>query len=474
MLLTKVFWRNRQNEIQAPAVEAHRRLAAGPSTMPETGSMQTCRYCHNIHRVGFVGTRFAGTDGVSLEAEKWADVFEQEGFRCYYFGGELDRPPESSHLVAEAHFAHPAIREIYRKCFGVSRRSIHTTEKIYQYKQLLKKELYNFIEKFNVELLVSENALTIPLNLPLGVALTQVISETTIPTIAHHHDFFWERKHFMVNAVWEYLNMAFPPHLPTIDHVVINSSADNQLSLRTGISSEIIPNVMDFENPPPPPDDYAADVRQALAIADDELLILQPTRVVKRKGIEHAIELVHRLGLKAKLVISHASGDEGYDYERRIREYARLMKVDTYFVANIINERRGLTPGGRKIYTLADIYPHADLVTYPSNFEGFGNAFLEAIYFRKPIVVNTYSIYTIDIKPRGFKVIEIDDYVTEAAVQHTRQVLDDPELRRQMVEHNYQVASRCFSYRVLRQKLRPLIFDRLACRPDSMQPTENN
>jgi hypothetical protein len=65
--------------------------------------------------------------------------------------------------------------------------------------------------------------------------------------------------------------------------VVISSSADNQLSLRTGISSTIIPNVMDFKHPPPPPDDYASDVREALAIEPDERLILQPTRVVKRK-----------------------------------------------------------------------------------------------------------------------------------------------------------------------------------------------
>ena len=55
-----------------------------------------------------------------------------------------------------------------------------------------------------------------------------------------------------LKAVWDYLNMAFPPHLPTIRHVVINSSASNQLSYRTGISSTTIPNVMDFEHPPPP------------------------------------------------------------------------------------------------------------------------------------------------------------------------------------------------------------------------------
>jgi len=442
--------------------------------------MGYCEQCGRHHNVGFISTRFAGTDGVSLETAKWADVFEQVGFSCFYFAGELDRAPDCSFLVKEAHFQHPEIKDVFRKCFGALVRKRSVTRKIYELKRQLKDHLYKFIKKYKIDLLVPENALTIPLNIPLGIALTEIISETGMPTIAHHHDFFWERQDFMTNAAWEYLNMAFPPHLPTIEHVVINSSADNQLSLRTGISPTIIPNVMDFENPPPiaggfqscgldpdsrtpAGDDYAADVRQALGVADDELLILQPTRVVKRKGIEHAIELVHRLGVKAKLIISHASGDEGYDYERRVREYSKLMKVDTYFVSNIINEQRGRTANGRKIYTLEDVYPHADLITYPSTFEGFGNAFLEAVYFCRPIVVNTYSIYTMDIKPKGFEVIEIDGYVSDAAVRQARKVLTDPEHRHQMVKRNYETAQKYFSYSVLRKKLKNLITDCTGC-----------
>jgi glycosyltransferase involved in cell wall biosynthesis len=239
--------------------------------------------------------------------------------------------------------------------------------------------------------------------------------------------------------VSDYLRMAFPPVLPSIDHIVINSVADIQLSFRTGISSHVIYNVMDFDNPPPPPDEYTFDVRQALGIEDDQLFILQPTRVVQRKGIEHAIELVHRLGRKAKLVISHASGDEGWDYEQRLKEYSKLMNVNT---------------DGRKIYTLEDIYPYADLVTYLSTFEGFGNAFLETLYFKKPIVVNTYSIYIKDIQPKGFKVIEIDGYVTDKAVEQTKQVLDNPELRKEMVDHDYELAKEYFSYTVLERILK--------------------
>lgn len=415
----------------------------------------TCRLKH----VGFIATRLAGTDGVSLEAAKWARIMETEGATCFYFAGEVAFEPSRSCLVAEAHFKHPLIRDIYHGCFGVNVRGRGITRKIHAVKRRLKDHIYRFVDRFKIDFLVVENALTIPLNLPLGIALTEFISETGMPTIAHHHDFFWERQHFKTTGAWEYLNMAFPPHLPTIRHVVINSSADNQLSLRTGISGTIIPNVMDFATPPLPPDAYTADIRQALGIQADELFILQPTRVVKRKGIEHAIELVHRLGLKAKLVISHASGDEGHEYELRVREYSKMLGVDTVFVSEIINEFRGQTADGRKIYTLNDIYPHADLVTYPSNYEGFGNAFLEAVYFSKPIVVNTYSIYARDIKPKGFTVVEIDGYVTDEAVAQTRTVLQDRVLQDKMVRQNYAVATRHFSFDVLHRKLNVLIPD---------------
>lgn len=431
--------------------------------------MSNCPFCGSVHNVGFISTRFAGTDGVSLETAKWATVFQRQGFRCFFFAGELDCPPNCSYLAEEAHFTHPDIKYIYNNCFGVHKRDRHITQKIMGIKRKLKDDLYKFIEKFAIDLLIPENALTIPLNIPLGLAITELISETGIPTIAHHHDFFWERQQFLTNAVWEYLNMAFPPHLPSIQHVTINSSGDNQLSLRTGISAAIIPNVMDFETPPLPLEDYAKDVRQSLGIEDDELFILQPTRVVKRKGIEHAIEIVHRLGKKAKLIISHASGDEGYDYEQRVMEYSKLMNVNTVFVSDIINERRGRTKTGKKIYTLDDIYPHADLVTYPSNFEGFGNAFLEAVYFRKPIVVNKYSIYTFDIEPKGFLAIEIDGYVTEDAVRKAREVLENQELRQKMVDTNYEIATRSYSYTVLQQKLKNLIYDCIACNPENMK-----
>ena len=410
-------------------------------------------------RIGFVSTRLIGTDGVSLEAAKWVNVLEQMGHTCFFFAGAADYPPARSRLVPEALFTHPDIHTIYTTAFSERARPPTVTRQIHDLSAHLKAHLAAFVREFEIELLIIENALAIPMNIPLGIALTEFIAETEFPTIAHHHDFFWERKRFLVNCVWDYLNMAFPPHLPSIRHVVINSSAANQLSLRTGISSWLIPNVMDFEHPPAPPDEYTRDVRAALEIAPDELVFLQPTRVVQRKGIEHAIELIHRLGRKARLVISHAAGDEGDVYERRVRDFAALLGVATNFVSDRIAERRGATNDGRKIYTLWDVYPYADWVTYPSDIEGFGNAFLEAIYFRRPLVVNAYSIFEIDIKPKGFRVVEFDGYITDETVHAVDALLDDPRATQAMVEHNYQLGKLHYSYARLERRLMMLLAD---------------
>ncbi len=410
-------------------------------------------------RIGFVSTRFTGTDGVSLETDKWAHVLEHLGHTCFYLAGDSDRPPERSRIVPEALFSHPEIRAIYTVAFSNRTRPTTVTPRIHELTYHLKKQISAFVHDFGIELLIAENALAIPMNIPLGLALTEFLAETGLPAIAHHHDFFWERKRFLVNCVWDYLNMAFPPHLPSIRHVVINSSGANQLSLRTGISSLLIPNVMDFDHPPAPPDNYARDVRAALGVAPDEWMFLQPTRVVQRKGIEHAIELVNRLGTKACLVISHAAGDEGDDYERRVRQFAELLDVRTNFVSDIIKDQRGQTPDGRKVYTLGDVYSQADLVTYPSDIEGFGNAFLEAIYYRRPLVVNNYSIFDMDIKPKGFRVIEFDGYITDETVQRVQRILQEPQLSQEMTEHNYQLAQRHYSYTTLQRRLQILLTD---------------
>ncbi len=409
--------------------------------------------------IGFVSFRFAGTDGVSLETAKWAEVFEEMGHNCYYFAGECDRAPERSMVVEEAHFQHPEINSKHREFWSSTERSHEDTLWIQDKAETLHKHITAFVNEFDIDLLVPQNIFSYPLNIPLTLAVTEFIAEQSFPAIAHNHDFYWERKLFLVNSVWDYLTMLFPPTLHSIQHAVINSSARHQMAARKGLTATIIPNVMNFQEPAPLPDDYSSDIRDALGMEPDEKLILQPTRVVKRKGIEHSIELLSRLDMKTRLVISHATSDDEDGYQERIRNYAELLGVNAVFSSDLFDDTRGTTEDGRKVYSLNDIYPFADLVTYPSLFEGFGNAFLEAIYFKKPIVVNNYTIFESDIGTKGFKTIFFDDFITDATVQQTREVLTNPEVAHADCEHNYNLALKYFSYSTLRMKLGIMLCD---------------
>ncbi len=410
------------------------------------------------HRIGFVATRIAGTDGVSLEIGKWAEVLERMGHECFYIAGQCDRPEDRTQLIREAHFKHPMIVEIQRQLFGRQRRSMQLSAEVREMTWVIKEKLHSAVRRFDLDLLIAENCLTIPMNIPLGLALVELVMETGIGCIAHHHDFVWERERYLVNAAEDYLRTAFPPALPQMQHVVINSQAAREFSRRTGLTCHVIPNVMDFDHPPDPPDAYALSLRESLGIRPEDFLILQPTRIVARKGIEHAIELVRLLDdPRVKLVITHDAGDEGDAYPRWIERYARLLAVPIYYASGWISHRRGVASDGRRLYTIWDAYHNADLVSYPSTYEGFGNAFLEAIYFKKPILANCYAIYRTDIEPCGFKTFLMDGFLTEELVAQVRHLLDNRQAWKEIVEQNYQIGRRYFSYARVEQELRAIL-----------------
>ena len=408
-------------------------------------------------RIGIVSTRLAGTDGVSLETRKWVHTLGKFGHECFFFAGASEWPPERSYVVPEAHFYHPAILALNSDLFDDYRRTPGTSRSVNQLKDFLKEKLYDFVEHFQINLLITENALSLPMNVPLGLALTELIAETNLATVGHHHDFYWERSRYSVSSADDYLRAAFPPTLRPLRHVVINSFAARQLALRGGVGSTLIPNVMDFDTPPPPLDDYARQLRSELGIEPEAYFLLQPTRIVPRKRIERAIELARRLELPCVLVVSHSAGDEGMAYKEYLEEYAALMGVRLILAADRISYERGRTPDGKPVFSLADAYQQADLITYPSLIEGFGNAFLEAIYYRRPILMSAYEIFKTDIQPKGFKVIGFDQVLTDETVEQARQVLLNPETAQEMVEHNYELARRYFSFRVLERRLAALL-----------------
>jgi len=411
-------------------------------------------------RIGFISTRLNGTDGVSLEVEKWATVLRRMGHELYYCAGELGGYAAGGTLIPQLHFDHQSIVMFSQRAFGQGRQqadAFKLVDDIYEMADEIRGPLRHFIRGNRLDMIVVENALTIPMNLPLGITLTGLIAELGINTIAHHHDFFWERHRFQSNHILDLLDTAFPAKLPSIRHVAINSIAQKRLRDRRGIDSIVIPNVHDFATPPPGIDDYNRDFRQIIGLEPDDIFILQPTRVIQRKGIEMALELVHRLEIPNKqLFITHRAHDEGLEYWRWLKREAGMMGVDLRLIDHLIGAERARA-NGHKIYSLWDAYPFANLVTYPSTYEGFGNALLEAVYFGRLIVVNRYPVYNADIRPKGFEFVELDGFVDDSAVQKTQELLQDPDTVKKMADKNYGLAQEYFSLEVLAQKLQDVI-----------------
>jgi glycosyltransferase involved in cell wall biosynthesis len=318
--------------------------------------------------------------------------------------------------------------------------------------------LRDWLTAHRLDALIVENAWAIPMHLPLGVALRRLVEETGIPTIAHNHDYWWERERFAGSVVPEVLEQAFPPELPNVRHVSINSLAAAKLRQLRGIDSLVVPNVFDFDQPLPRHNRRVrTQMRRELGMDDAGLLVVQPTRVVPRKGIELAIELVGRLrDPDSVLLITSPAGDEGLEYLVELELLAQRAGVRLQYAADRFEPDHEGIPIG-PAHTLGEAYAAADLVTYPSLYEGFGNALIEAIFHGKPLLVNRYPVYVSDIAPLGMDLIEIDGTITDEAVEQVRAVLANPARQRRIARRNFEIAQQHLSYKVLRRRLRHLL-----------------
>ncbi len=158
-----------------------------------------------------------------------------------------------------------------------------------------------------------------------------------------------------------------------------------------------------------------------------------------------------------KLVISHESKDEGFEYTKWLSSNALLHGVDLRLFNAQIGDPLSSNANNQKDYSLWDIYPYADFITYPSIYEGFGNALLEAIYFKKPVLINRYATFIRDIEPKGFKFVVMDRFVTSEVVQGVKDILESPERKKEMVDLNYSIACRHYSFTELRKYLSSLM-----------------
>jgi len=420
-------------------------------------------------RIGIIIGRIGDIDGVALETEKWIDVLQRMGHDIFILSGQfrrnIVRPKKQKTMACLSFFSPECEWEQKRAFYFPDDSPADLLEHLERTSDQVAVETYRWILENRIEALLVENASALPSHLSMGMAVKKIVTTTGIRTVTHDHDFYWERGERYktpFKEVNKIIKSTFPLQFPHDRHAVINSHAQQSLMKRFHISSVIVPNVMDFSQPYGELDEYNRDLREVLGLAPDDIPLFQLTRIVRRKGIEVAVDLVDRLDdQRVKLVVTgSAADDERQGYYRELVERIQERKLEgrVHFGSRRIAPFRVKRPNGRKIYSLSDAYANATACTYFSTYEGFGNAFVEAVLARKPVFVNNYKpIFWPDIGSKGFRTVMLEDnQLTDEAVAEIDQILHDPKEAREIGEHNYDLAKKLFSYEVLEEKIEEL------------------
>lgn len=446
-------------------------------------------------KIAMIHFRVGELDGVSLEMDKWKKVLVEElNHEVIYLAGDLGKT--NGLTIPELSLNYKPGLEIRELAFGKQldkEQEELLRQRVEKITNELEKKLEKFISDNSIELLIPNNVLSLPINIPASLALARVIQKTHIPTIIHNHDFFWERTVYNPSCtlIEGYLEKYFPIGGKNISNVVINSLAQTELQRRKGFASTIVPNVFYFEDTDWTIDDFNKDIRDSLGIQENDILILQATRIVDRKGIELVIDLIAEMNKPEtrkklvgkelyngktftdsnKIVFVFPNLVEDIPYKERLEKRCNERHIDYIFCNDKFGHERSADSESIKKYSLWDIYVHSDIVSYPSLLEGWGNQFLEAVKARLPIITYEYPVYRKDIGPQGFKVISLGhehrkDAETMAvipqnilleAVDETITYLQDTQLRKDAVDTNYNIGLKQYSLEALKKYISPLL-----------------
>lgn len=396
----------------------------GPSSEKIKKTVLICHY-----RVGW-------TDGVSLEIEKRVHVLEEMGWDVKLLAGKNSKGADF--IIDELDFDLPEIRKITDNAFN--QLSDYQSEEelldhISNYALVIKRKLDKILDKLNPDFILLHNIFSHGRHIACAKSFYDVLQEREIPSLATHHDFYWEREHLAIptgKKIESFLKKYVPPVIPGLRHAVINSLTAKKLLNKTGITSVVIPDTLNFDKSPWLKDEYNNDLIKDFGLNPNDIFILQATRIVIRKGIElippiisklNSAEYLKRLVGKRLyngklinensrfvfLLAGYAEG-EAAGYLNYLQNQMKEEKIPYRFLESKIVAERSESNEGKK-YSLFDTYPHADIVSYPSQFEGWGNQFLEALFAKKPVIVFEYPVFKEDIKSFGYNYISLGDQV---------------------------------------------------------------
>lgn len=284
--------------------------------------------------VAMVSFRLGGTDGVAIEAAKWAWALHELGWSVQTVAGSGRADRLLPGLAIDA--VEPPSRA----------------------------ELADALA--DADLVVVENLCSLPLNPQAAATLATVLARR--PALLHHHDLPWQRRRFV--------GWPPPPDDPAWAHVVINDVSRRQLA-RHGIDATVVRNRFDTNGVHAGPALIGGDratTRSRIGVGAEELLVLQPTRALPRKNVAGGLALAEALGATYWLL---GPAEDGYEGD---------------LSALLAQARTPVLHGSPPTSSVADAYAACDVVTLPSWWEGFGNPAVESAVVRRPLAIGPYPV----------------------------------------------------------------------------------
>ena len=431
-------------------------------------------------RVGLIHYRAGLMDGVSLEMEKWRKVLSRMGHSVEIIAG--NNAPGVDIVIPEIEYNDEKNEILNSKLYDrmlsseselLDELSIRTAEILGSFRSVLS----------DFDLLIPNNIWSLGWSIPAGLALHDFAEESGKPFISHNHDFWWDRPYYSspYRSVMELLENHFPPDLENVRNLTINSISASDLLRRRGIRAAVAPNVMDFLQPGWTSDQSNREIRNMVGINEGDIVFLQATRITERKAVETAIRLVAEFNIAARsmtgknlyngkaftgrvvLVYSGITERQSRDYRLKLDDLASNLSVEVIDIAS----SSSLTQ--RAFF---ESYSVADIVTYPTIFEGWGNQLLEALVSKKPVAIFRYSVFKSDIQDSGISfidlgdqygykegLVEIPDWNIKNAVKDISELLFDQERYREVTERNFELGREKFSFETLSEIIQELIAD---------------
>ena len=343
-------------------------------------------------RCTIVSFRFGPTDGVSVVARNWANALAGLGFGVDFLAGAVEPGWDDDRPLTL----------VEGLSVGAS-----GPPKADRLVEVLR----------GTDLVVVENLCSLPLNPSAARVLAGVLRDR--PAVLHHHDLPWQRTRFAHVT-------DLPPDDPAWRHVTVNDLTRRDLAER-GIAATTIRNGFD-------PDPLLGDrqaTRDRLGLGADDRLVVHPVRAIPRKAVGRAVTLAESLDATYWL---SGPAEDGYG-----PDLARELAAARCPVIHASHANR------------SDLYAAADVVAFPSTWEGFGNPPVEAALARRPVAVGDYPVAD-ELRALGFAWFDASD------PEPLRDWLASPaDQRETLLAHNREVAVEELSTRRMAEGLESLL-----------------